>query len=108
MPNTFKSNLTSGIGTTLSNVYVCQAATQTTVIGMSLANKTINDITANVIIYQGATSCFLAFQSQIPVGQSLIPVGGDQKLVLESGEYLQVQSSAAASIDVVVSTLEIT
>jgi hypothetical protein len=108
MPNNFKSNLSSSIGTTLSNVYVCQAATQTTVIGMSLANRTVNDITANVILFQGATSCFLTFLSQIPSGQTLIPIGGDQKLVLEAGEYLQVQSSAASSLDVIVSTLEIT
>jgi hypothetical protein len=108
MPNTFKSNLTSGLGTTGSNVYVCQAATQATIIGMSIANKTGADITANVVLFQGATNAFLAHMAPIPTGQTLIPVGGDQKLVLEAGEYLQVQTSLTSSADVIVSTLEIT
>jgi len=37
-----------------------------------------------------------------------VPIGGDQKLVLEAGDYLQVNSSVASSADVVLSVLEIT
>ena len=51
---------------------------------------------------------FLTKQTSIPYGQTLVPVGGDQKIVLEAGDYLQVQSSTASSIDVIVSLLEIT
>jgi hypothetical protein len=46
-------------------------------------------------------------QASIPVGGALVPVGGDQKLVLEDGDYIQVQSSQVDSIDTIVSVLEI-
>jgi hypothetical protein len=38
----------------------------------------------------------------------LVAVGGDQKLVLITGDKVFVQSSAASSIDAVLSILEIT
>ena len=41
-------------------------------------------------------------------GGALVPIGGDQKLVLEFGDYIQVQTSAVNSADVILSVLEIT
>jgi hypothetical protein len=37
-----------------------------------------------------------------------VPIGGDQKLVLEAGDRLQVQMDGGSSADVIVSVLEIT
>ena len=44
----------------------------------------------------------------IPVGGSLVAIGGDQKLVMEASDIIKVKSSAATSIDVALSILEIT
>ena len=44
----------------------------------------------------------------IDPGNSLITIGGEQKLVLEAGDFLSVTSSLANSADVIVSVLEIT
>jgi hypothetical protein len=44
----------------------------------------------------------------VPVGGSLVIVGGDQKVVLEAADALKVVTSAASSADVVISYLEIT
>ena len=44
----------------------------------------------------------------IAPGGALVPIGGDQKLVLEAGDYLQVNTSVASSADVITSILEIT
>jgi hypothetical protein len=41
-------------------------------------------------------------------GSSNVLVGGEQKLVLETGDFLSVTSSLANSADVIVSVLEIT
>jgi hypothetical protein len=41
-------------------------------------------------------------------GSSNVLVGGEQKLVLEAGDFLSVTSSLANSADVIVSVLEIT
>ena len=44
----------------------------------------------------------------IPSGSTIVLVGGDQKLVLITGDLIKVKSSASASLDVVMSMLEIT
>lgn len=109
MANTFKNYVSGNNTTTAATVYTCPGATQSTVIGMSLCNLTPNPITANVTLtVSGGSTYFMLKQATIPVGGALVPVGGDQKLVMEAGDYLQVQSSAASSIDTIVSVLEIT
>lgn len=108
MANNFKSNVTPFISTSASNVYVCQAATQTTVIGMSIANIIGTPITVSVSLHSGATTGFIVKDAPVPNGQSLIPIGGDQKMVLEAGDFIRVQSSDVNSADVIVSVLEIT
>jgi hypothetical protein len=40
-------------------------------------------------------------------GAATVLVGGEQKIVLEAGDFLSVTSSLAASADVIVSVLEI-
>jgi hypothetical protein len=47
-------------------------------------------------------------QATISNGGALVPIGGDQKLVLEFGDYLQVQTSTNNSADCILSVLEIT
>ena len=44
----------------------------------------------------------------IPVGSSLVVVGGDQKVVMEPGDTITVKSDTASSADVVLSHLDIT
>jgi hypothetical protein len=44
----------------------------------------------------------------ISSGASLIPIGGDQKIVMITGDKIYVQSSAATSIDAILSIMEIT
>jgi hypothetical protein len=43
----------------------------------------------------------------IPAGGSVALIGGDQKVALESEDFLSVTSSAATSVDVITSVLEI-
>jgi len=44
----------------------------------------------------------------VPVGGTLVVVGGDQKVVMEPGDALKVVSDTASSADVVMSHLDIT
>lgn len=108
MANTFKNFFLKNANTTSQNVYAAGAGVQATLIGMSVANIIPSPITANITITSGTTSYFMVQQATIAPGGALVPIGGDQKLVLESGDYLQVQTSAANSADVIVSVLEIT
>ena len=103
----FKSTLTAGIGTSETAITdTVSAATTHTLIGVSLANVTTGNITANVILNKtGGSSAYMVKGAIIPVGGALIVVGGDQKLVIEAGDSVGVVSSAATSIDTVVSYL---
>ena len=59
-------------------------------------------------IVSAGTTYFMLQGATIATGGALVPIGGDQKLVLEAGDYMQVQTSATNSADVIVSVLEIT
>jgi len=74
---------------------------------MTVANTTTNTVTAYVTLTSGGTTVFLVRNASVPAGGSLVPVGGVQKVVVEAGDVIQVQSSAATSLDVIVSVLEI-
>ena len=76
-------------------------------IGMTVANTTTGTVTASVTLTSGGTTVFLVKNASVPAGGSLVPVGGDQKVVVEAGDVIQVQSSAATSLDVIISLLEI-
>jgi hypothetical protein len=107
MPNTFKNSTVNAVGTAAINAYVCPAATQTTAIGMTIANLNNNAITANVMLNAAGSNVYVLKNATIPPGGALVPIGGDQKLVLEAGDYLHVNTSTSSSADVIVSVLEI-
>lgn len=109
MANTFKNSVTGSIGTTTTTVYETPSSTSTTVIGVNVANVIASNISVSVIIVDTSASQtrYLVKDALIVPGSSAVLVGGDQKLVLETGDLLRVVSSAATSADVVVSVLEI-
>ena len=51
MPNTFKVKTKKNIGTADSAVYTCPSATQTTIIGMNLANTTTGSVLGAILGY---------------------------------------------------------
>lgn len=108
MPNSFKNFFLKNANTTTQNVYAAGAGVQATVIGMTIANVTDAPISANVQIVSGGTEYFMVKNAIVATGGSLVPVGGDQKVVLEATDYMTVQTSANNSADVIVSVLEIT
>jgi hypothetical protein len=108
MPNTFKNSFAKNVGTSAATVYTCPSATQTTLIGLSVANTTTSPITCDAYLTSSAVDYYLVRGATVPVGGSLVIVGGDQKVVLEVADALKVVTSAASSADVVVSYLEIT
>lgn len=114
MANAFLSETDTGIGTSPATVLTCGASTETTIIGLSISNIITSQITVDVQLdastrTSGAEdSVYLVKAAPIPVGGSLVVVGGDQKLVLEPGDAIKVTSSQASSADVVLSHLDIT
>jgi phosphoribosylcarboxyaminoimidazole (NCAIR) mutase len=105
MPNTFKNYLIKNANTTTQTVFTAGAGVQATVIGLTLANMTNAPVSANVFLTSSGVDYYVVYQATVPVGGSLVPIGGDQKVVLEAADILKV--SATANCDVICSVLEI-
>jgi len=108
MANTFTRYLNKDVGTSAATVVTVGASTQTTIIGLSLANTTTSPITVSAYITSSAVDYYLVKSATVPVGGTLVVVGGDQKTVLVTNDALKVISSVAASADVITSVLNIT
>lgn len=110
MPNTFLRKLSRNVGTSAATVgsYTVGASTQTTVIGLTCSNNTAAAITVDVALNDASNDHFIVKTATVPSGGSLVVVGGDQKVVMQTGDSVKVTSSAASSCDVIMSLLEIT
>jgi len=110
MANTFTRKTSQNTGATADQVgaYQVPAATATIVIGLICTNVTGSAITANVYLANATANTYIVANAPISSGASLISVGGDQKIVMVTGDRMFVQSSAASSIDTIMSIMEIT
>lgn len=109
MANTFSRKLSRNVGTSLTSVgsYTVGASTQTTVIGLSLCNTTVSPIQVDVTVNDAVNDYYLLKGATVPVGGAIAVVGGDEKVVITTGDSIKVKSSAASSLDAVMSILEI-
>ena len=109
MANTFKNRTLRAVGTSATAVgAVVAASTQTTLIGMTMANITSGVINVTATLNDGTNTTHIVKDAPIPTGGSLILLGGDQKVVLMTGDKIIVTSNTASSVDVIMSFLEIT
>jgi hypothetical protein len=110
MANTFKTKTQQGTGTSLTQVasYACPANTATVIVGLTMANTTTAEINVDVTHYTGSVDTYLGKGIPIPAGSSVVPIGGEQKIVLEPGCSIRVKSNTAASLDTIMSIMEIT
>jgi hypothetical protein len=107
MANSFRSNVAANIVTTGNTVYTCPAATQTTLIGLTLSNKSDGTVSANVALRRSAVDYSIISNAPILTGSTLVPIGGEQKVVLEPADEIRVIATSNNAIDVIVSLLEI-
>jgi hypothetical protein len=107
MANTFTSYVNKDVGTSAATVVTVGASTQTTVIGLTCANTTASPVAVDVYITRSGVNYYIVKGATVAVGGAQVFVGGDQKLVLTTSDVLKVVSSAAASIDVITSALNI-
>jgi len=109
MANTFKNRTLRQVGTSPVDVgAVVAGSTETTLIGMTLANVTSGVISVTATLHDGTNTTHIVKDAPIPTGGSLILLGGDQKVVLMTGDKIIITSNTASSCDVIMSFLEIT
>ena len=109
MANTFKIKTDTAVGTSAATIYTCPSSTQTTIIGLSVANIVASQINVDVQLENNdGDNIYLVKAAPVPVGSALVVVGGDQKVVMEAADVLKVTTNTASSGDVALSILEIT
>ena len=110
MANAFKNKTQRQIGTSLTAIetYTVPGATETTIIGLTIANTSASAIDVDATLNDGSNDFYIVKEAPVPVGSSLVVIGGDQKVVLMPGDSIKVKSSAATSADAIMSILEIT
>jgi len=114
MANAFLSETDKEIGTSTATIFTCGSSTESTIIGLSVANRVTSQILVDVELDASSRTSgsedkvFLVKDAPIPVGGALVVIGGDQKVVLEPGDAIKVTSDTASSADVVLSHLDIT
>ena len=103
----YKNYAVSNIGTVATTVYnPTTSGIQSTIIGLNMANTSAFSITASVTLTSGATTVYLVKDAEIPKSNSLNIVS-EGKIVVEANDVIQVVSSTASSVDVLVSVVEV-
>ena len=102
MANTFKNAAAAATGTTEVTAYTTPSSTTTTVIGLTCANVTsTSPILVSIRVYDSSGTAYYYV-----VKYAEVYTGGDQKLVLETGDLIRVVSDTASSVDTIVSVME--
>ena len=113
MATAFRNVLYTEVGTSEVEVISVATAARATVIGMSLTNLTGGIVLAsirveNTVASSPNDSAYYVKDVVVPPNQSLRVVNGGEKLVLAGDMKVYIQSNTAASLDFIVSYVEIT
>jgi hypothetical protein len=106
MANTFLrkiSNNISSVETSVGN-YTVGGNVGAVVIGLSISNTNVSQVFANVIINNGTTDYYIIRNGLIPAAGALVVAGGEQKIILQTGDSVQV--SASGNVDAVMNIME--
>lgn len=102
----------STAGASQTGAYTVGADTQATVIGLSVSNVTTSSVDIDIALATTMANITndisICSNLPLPSGSTVVLVGGSSKLVLTTGDMIKIKSSATASLDVVMSILEIT
>lgn len=108
MATTFRNKVVSEIGTTSQEVLATNDNTRITVVGFSLANLTDGVVLVDVELQDEASTVgYYAKEMILPPNTSLRVLNGGEKLILTPNNNLFVRSNVDASIDCILSTVEI-
>jgi len=109
MTTTFKNKSAQAIGTTVTDLYTVPASTTASLISLCLANITDETIFVDVKFYDGSalTTTYIVKEAPVIAGGSFIPIGADQKIILETTDKIQIISDTASSVDALLSLMEI-
>lgn len=110
MANTFYRKLSRNIGT--SNVavgsYTVGGSATTVIVGLTVCNVSGTTVSVDIALNDGTNDYYIVKGAPISAGGSIVPIGGEQKIVLNTGDSIKVKSDSASSVDAILSVMEIT
>lgn len=105
----FKSKVTPNVGTSGSPSTITDTVSSGashTIIGLSVANTSAAAITVSAKLNKsGGSSAFIVKDATVLPGGAIVFVGGDQKLVIETGDTVTAYASASNAGDAIISYL---
>ena len=110
MANTFYRKTLSNIGLIANTVgsYTVGGSTTSVVLGLTLCNTTGGTINASAFVANSAALTYLVKNAPITAGGTLVVVGGDAKVVLQTNDNVKIVSDTVNSVDAIMSIMEIT
>ena len=99
MANRFKTYTERNV-TAATAVMASPAGATSTVIGLTISN--VSGVNTDVTVRLGATH--IVKNATVIAGSAIVPIGGEQKIVVTAGQSIYVQATNA--VDVVCSVLE--
>ena len=111
MANTLKNILRTQLSTDSATLYTCPSATKTIIIGMSAANVLPNqnvNFSAGIQDSGGAAGqvTHIVKNTTISPGGTEVIVGGDHKIIMQTGNIIKAVASDSDSLDIVISFVE--
>lgn len=108
MASNFKNKVGTNIGTTPVTLLAVGSSARVTVIGLSLTNLTEGVVVASVLVTDELNNTGHYIKNvPIPPNQSLRVVNGGEKLILAASNSIEVVANQSASLDVILSYVEI-
>ena len=101
----FNNQLTKNVTTSATAVVDAPATGTKTLIGLSISNTTGSGILVDAYITKSGFNYYLIKNAPINAGGTLVVIGGDQKVVLNTTDTVYAVSSVATSADAVASFL---
>ena len=111
MANTLKNILRTQLSTDSATLYTCPSSTKTIIIGMSAANVLPNEnvnISAGIQDSAAATGrvAHIVKNATVAPGGTEVIVGGDHKIIMQTGNIIKAVASDSDSLDIVISFVE--
>lgn len=109
MPTLFKNKLYSGLGITEQTILTSNGSAKTTVVGLSLTNLTDNVVMASITLTDPVENitAYYVKDVMVPPNQSLRVINGGERLVLDPSTDVKMKANSDASLDLVMSYVEI-
>lgn len=110
MANTFYRKLSRNVGTSITAIgsYTVPSGATAVIVGLTVCNTSGATVAVDITVNDGTHDYYIVKAAPISAGGALVPIGGEQKIILAEADSVKIKSDAATSLDAVLSIMEIT